>query len=286
MKKNLLCVFLLTILVFGITSRVWENHTIRENELNDINDKIIAYFSSNHEDYDNFVGNYVDVENKKVVVLLLDNGKEQQEQFRKSVVDSKLIDFVQGSENINFSESIDVLELNKLQEMITSRISFHSNYSNFASCGVDKVNLVVDVELIDNSKEQQEWFRKHIINSKYIHFTQGGPYVTSNEKCFENLLGGYITSEFIIPKEGMLSDIIKVDMEKVDYSKVKITDNGLIYVMVKTSDTGIEQDLDTYFNRNYNGYQKANFPNDYFVYVYNGLGGFHLEEDLKVCMAS
>lgn len=67
------------------------------NELNDINDKIIAYFQQKSVDkYKNFSYNYVDENNKVVIVGLVDNSKEQQEWFKKNVVNSKYIKFEQG----------------------------------------------------------------------------------------------------------------------------------------------------------------------------------------------
>ena len=41
---------------------------------------------------------------------------------------------------------------------------------------VDESNLVVVVGLVDNSKEEQSWFRKNVVDSKYIKFEQGEHY--------------------------------------------------------------------------------------------------------------
>lgn len=65
-------------------------------ELNDINDRIIEYFQSDNVEYDNLSFNYVDTENKVVVVGLLNNSKEYQDSFKRLVVNSDLIVFVQG----------------------------------------------------------------------------------------------------------------------------------------------------------------------------------------------
>ena len=52
--------------------------------------------------------------------------------------------------------------------------------TNLGSVYLDEENDVVVVELIDNSTENQEKFIKNTnVNSKYIKFEQGGPYVTS-----------------------------------------------------------------------------------------------------------
>lgn len=184
----------------------------------------------------------------------------------------------------NNVRDVSILELRELQEQITTKVSEQDDYNNFASCSVDEDNKVVVVELIDNSEEQQEWFKKNILDSNYIKFKQGGPYfTTSNAECLENILGGYITSEKIIPKEISLNDIIKVDAEKIEYSKVKITDNGLIYAIIKTNDENIIKTVDDYFTKKYNGYKKTKFDNNYLIYVYNKNTDFNLDNDLKVC---
>lgn len=66
-----------------------------ESSLNRINNQIIEYFSNDNTDYENYVFNYVDLENYVVVVGLLDNSKKEQERFKRMVVDSNLIKFVQ-----------------------------------------------------------------------------------------------------------------------------------------------------------------------------------------------
>lgn len=92
MKKvfiTLLCVILL-IQLTGCTKK-----SIRQNDLEAINNKIINYFQTNGvKNYENYVFNYIDEENNVVVVGLLDNSKKEQEKFKKTVINSKLIRFV------------------------------------------------------------------------------------------------------------------------------------------------------------------------------------------------
>lgn len=53
--------------------------------------------------------------------------------------------------------------------------------SNLGAYSLDEENNVVEVSLIDNSKEKQEEFIKQTgVDSKYIKFEQGGPYTTSS----------------------------------------------------------------------------------------------------------
>ncbi|MCI9280099.1 MAG: hypothetical protein HFJ02_04810 [Bacilli bacterium] len=65
-------------------------------ELNEVNDKIIAFFTENLSQYENYSFNYVDETNHKVVVGLLDNNLEWQEKFLELVVRSEYIQFVKG----------------------------------------------------------------------------------------------------------------------------------------------------------------------------------------------
>ena len=152
---------------------------VNVDELNRINNKIIEYFSSDNVEYDNLSFNYVDEENEVVVVGLLDNRKEQQDNFRKIVVDSEFIKFIQGNSNV---DHISLDELSNIQDKITVSVSATENYTNFSSCYVDQENKVVVVELVDNRESQQQWFRTNIFNSKYIKFVQGGPYITTGEE--------------------------------------------------------------------------------------------------------
>lgn len=73
---------------------------------------------------------------------------------------------------------ISMDELRKLQSEITNKLEEYADYRNFSSCGVDEEKKVVIVELVDNSEEEQKWFKENINNSKYIQFEQGGPYTT------------------------------------------------------------------------------------------------------------
>ena len=74
---------------------------------------------------------------------------------------------------------ISVEELNNIQKEVGNNLAkYRENheYGNFASCGVDKDKNRVIIELVDNSKEEQQWFRNNIYDSKYLLFRQGGPY--------------------------------------------------------------------------------------------------------------
>ena len=75
------------------------------NELNEVNTKIINYFSNNNT-YTNLVGNYVDVYQNLVIVELKENSDIMQEMFKREVIDSDLIKFVEKEENINTATTL------------------------------------------------------------------------------------------------------------------------------------------------------------------------------------
>lgn len=100
MKKKILNTLLFIIIIISVTG-CNKTANVSEEQLNNINDKIIAYFSSDNAEYNNLSFNYVDTINKKVVVGLLNNSKEEQERFKKLVVDSEYIVFIEGGKLIN-----------------------------------------------------------------------------------------------------------------------------------------------------------------------------------------
>ena len=102
MNKKILNTILFVVIIISVTG-CSKNTNVSEEQLNNINDKIIAYFSSNNAEYNNLSFNYVDTINKKVVVGLLNNSKEEQERFKKLVVDSEYIVFIEGGKLINNS---------------------------------------------------------------------------------------------------------------------------------------------------------------------------------------
>ena len=102
MKKKILNTLLFIIIIISVTG-CNKTANVSEEQLNNINDKIIAYFSSDNAEYNNLSFNYVDTINKKVVVGLLNNSKEEKERFKKLVVDSEYIVFIEGVKLINNS---------------------------------------------------------------------------------------------------------------------------------------------------------------------------------------
>ena len=108
MKKTLFTVLICGIMVLTLTgwgSKIETNDDVNNvsiDELNDINNKIIFYFNDNGTSiYDNYSYNYVDENDMVVVVGLVDNSKEEQEWFKRNIVDSKYIRFEQGNHPVN-----------------------------------------------------------------------------------------------------------------------------------------------------------------------------------------
>lgn len=108
MKKKLLTILICGVMTIGITGCSNSKKEIKKEDLQSVNNKIIDYLESNGvTNYDNYVFNYVDEENNVVVVGLLDNSKEEQEKFKKSIVDSDLIKFVKSEKLVNENNDKD-----------------------------------------------------------------------------------------------------------------------------------------------------------------------------------
>ena len=73
-------------------------------------------------------------------------------------------------------KNVSIDELIKINDKIIEYFQTHDKYINFSYNYVDESNLVVVVGLVDNSKEEQSWFRKNVVDSKYIKFEQGEHY--------------------------------------------------------------------------------------------------------------
>ena len=76
---------------------------------------------------------------------------------------------------------IKLEELENIHKIVDSKLEEYEKtngkkYSNVAATGVDQNLNKVVITLVNNSKEEQKWFRENIYDSKYIAFEQGGPY--------------------------------------------------------------------------------------------------------------
>ena len=74
-----------------------------DNQLVEINNRITDYFLMDDIEYTNLSFNYIDSNQNKVIVGLYENTKEQQDEFKRIVVNSNLIVFIDGKENIDLT---------------------------------------------------------------------------------------------------------------------------------------------------------------------------------------
>lgn len=101
---------------------------VSNEELDAINNDIINYLSNNQ--YDNLVFNYVDYENRNVVVGLSDNSIEKQNDFKEKIVDSKYIKFVQSevmNDDIIKEYTINIPKLNDITKVTINTMSQYDN---------------------------------------------------------------------------------------------------------------------------------------------------------------
>lgn len=169
MKKILgivLCVAMLVIIT-GCN-----NEEVGVKELNKINDKITEFYINNNDKAGNLGSHYVDEENKVVVVELINNSKEEQEKFRKEVIDSEYIKFVQGSQQDNHQIKItktkdcdnQVIEYYQyeeqkvylvcLDEITIDGATFKDYFSKTYQTFNDSIdNLTKNMEVIDTYKD-------------------------------------------------------------------------------------------------------------------------------------
>lgn len=77
----------------------------------------------------------------------------------------------------NNTKEPSMSELKQLQQKIEEKLD-NITYDNLASYGIDEENKKVIIELVNNTKEEQDWFKENITDSPHIEFKQGGPYKT------------------------------------------------------------------------------------------------------------
>lgn len=168
--KKILTIVLCTFMLVVITG--CNNEEVGVKELNKINDKITEFYINNNDKAGNLGSHYVDEENKVVVVELINNSKEEQEKFRKEVIDSEYIKFVQGSQQDNQQIKItktkdcnnQVIEYYQyeeqkvylvcLDEITIDGATFKDYFSKTYQTFNDSINsLINDMELVDTYKD-------------------------------------------------------------------------------------------------------------------------------------
>lgn len=110
MKKMIVSILLCGSMILGIGCQ--NTKKITKEDLENVNNKIIEYFQTNGvKNFENYSFNYVDEENKVVVVGLLENSENEQEKFKKTIVDSNLIKFVKGERLVDENENKNTIDL-------------------------------------------------------------------------------------------------------------------------------------------------------------------------------
>lgn len=120
MKKVLLIILCLLLIGCG-------NDEVSNDELEVINNDIINYLANNQ--YDNLIFNYVDYDNKNVVVGLSDNSVEKQIDFKEKIVDSEYVKFVEGK-ILNDEKKEYTINIPKLDDVNKVMINTMSQYDN------------------------------------------------------------------------------------------------------------------------------------------------------------
>lgn len=156
MKKVILTIVWCSFMFLEFTGCIKEKK-VSIDDLNSINDKIIEYFKINGvEEYNNYSYNYVDEENKLVIVGLVDSSEKEQEWFKKNIVDSKYIKFEQGEhlkdEYFDVSEKIDVI--------INNGPHTSSNPFDYVKTSQNEYD-----ELLNHPKETFEYAIKDLIDT-------------------------------------------------------------------------------------------------------------------------
>lgn len=124
-------------------------------------------------------------------------------------------------------DDVSISYLRNLQNDIDD-IIVQKKYGNFSASYVDEENKVLVIELIDNSEEKQNWFRKNIIDSEYIKFKQGGPYTTSTSEL-----------DFYISKSENHNSIKFNDYYKINDRTIYLSGNIDEFYVIPEKDTKI-----------------------------------------------
>lgn len=206
MKKLLLIILCLLAIGCG-------NDKISNEELDAINNDIIIYLSNNQ--YDNLIFNYVDYENKNVVVGLSDNSVEKQKDFKEKIVDSKYIKFVQSevmNDDIKKEYTINIPNIDDITKVVINTMSQYDNvieitdkedikniYNVFynrtttkesVSKNPDNPDELFDIIFIDNENNNIGIYIYTKDDKCYLEQTNNGIYETSLNDF--NTIKGYI----------------------------------------------------------------------------------------------
>lgn len=191
-NKKILTIFICSVMLFGITGCTSNKNKVTKDELESVNNKIIEYFQTNGViDYENYTFNYVDYENKVVVVGLLDNSKIEQEKFRKDIVDSDLIKFVKGQRLVDETDNKNITDLKTFIRTYNVIKVIESNDNNYIYLTIRQFQE----EEVQTVKIERK-LCPNIAEGKNYEFT-----IKPNRKIEDNILSIFNNSKILKIKE-------------------------------------------------------------------------------------
>ncbi len=106
MWKKILVFLMIGVTMASIVGCKNNSVSVTEEDLEKVLQEIDNYYQSDKYKVDDYSMSfyYMDLTNMKVVVGLMDNSKEQQEGFKKNVVNSEYITFVQGRKLVDLKD--------------------------------------------------------------------------------------------------------------------------------------------------------------------------------------
>lgn len=194
MKKTILSILLCCAMTLGLTACENNQKEITKENLNNVNNKIIEYFQAHGaKEFNNFSFNYIDEDNKVVVVGLLNNNEKEQERFKQEIINSDLIKFVKGEKSINVD--------NEKKEKIVNAKPFIKTYQvlNIAESNDYNYLYLTIRQFQDEEVQTIKAERKlcpNIVEKKNYEFT-----IKPNYKIEDNILSIFNNSTIISIKE-------------------------------------------------------------------------------------
>ena len=229
------------------------------------------------------------------VLLIKGNSKSNKEQNEKQAdkaqvyyeLDDRII-YIHGLKSIKFTYNNENIEL---KEWFKKDRNFLNKFIN---------NLEYEATMLDGDSKVYNYTDNkvivcHTLDKNYnIHIVKDldtsvdvckipikNDIIKNRELFLNNLIeevGFYISSDKTVPKELFIKDLIDVDVNEILYEKV-MSNDGAIFVIIKTDNNNILKALDKYFENNYEGYKKVGIKN-YYIYVYNNKIDFSLSSHI------
>ncbi len=192
-------------------------------ELNKVNDAIIAYFTQKDVDTKSLSANYVDTKNNIVVVELKNNTLEEQEWFKSNVIDSPLIRFVKNEQNVTLTSTYNAGgNINNICSIgFRARMNGVDGFMTAAHCFVRNENVIGFGVVTERIRDDANG-----IDGEFIALSSGNT-VTNNLQypVYPSSVLSTLTSTFhvnveggLIAKEGFATQLTKGVISNTNYS--------------------------------------------------------------------